>query len=174
MFQPFLELTYDPELNIGKSTYRCGETEELIQYEGQRGDLVKFTPQTWPDYEQKLYGKALPVMVEGYGWIKYVQDAVAIGVPEAVYSQYPLQDKNASAGRKICSIVYERRDYEGNLLERRVVFDEEDAVWMNWANGTMDVPDGVEAVDFGIEYADTVIAEQRAAENAAQENPAAS
>jgi len=174
MFQPFLELTYDAETNTARSIYRCGETEEQTIYEGTRNGLVKFTPETWPEYEQKLYGRALPVMVDGYGWIKYVQDAVAIGVPEAVYSQYPLQDKNASAGRKICSIVYERRDYEGNLLERRVVFDQEDAVWLKWSDGTLDVPEGMSAIDFGIAYADKVIAEQRAAENAAQENPATS
>lgn len=157
MFQPFLEVTYDPALNVGKSTYRCGETEEVVEYEGQRGDRVKFTPETWPDYLQNLYGKALPVMVDGYGWVKYVQDAIAIGVPENVRAQYPLQDKDALAGRKICSIIYERRDHEGNLLERRVVFDEEDAVWMNWSAGTLDVPDGVAAIDFGIEYADKIL-----------------
>lgn len=153
MNQPFLEVTYDPVTNTGVSTYRCGDTEEVIHYQGERNGLVKFTPETWPDYLAKLYGRSLPIEIPGYGYIKYVQDAVAIGVPETVYSQYALLDKDAPMQSKVASIIYERRDYEGNLLERKVIFDEEDSVWMNFDNGSLNVPAGQDPVEFALQYA---------------------
>lgn len=154
MSQPFLEVAYDPVTNAGVSTYRCGETEEVIHYQGERNGLVKFTPETWPDYLASLCGRSLPVLVDGYGYIKYIQDAVAVGVPEDVYSKYPLLDKERPTQSKVTSIIYERRDYDGNLLERKVIFDEEDSVWMSFDSGTLDVPDGQDPVEFAFQYAE--------------------
>lgn len=157
MYEQFLEVTYDKETNTAKSIYRCGNTEEIIHYEGERNGLVKFTPDTWPIYLSNLYGRALPTLVEGYGYIKYIEDAIDIGVPEQVYSKYNLRSKTAPARNKIASIRVERFDYSGNLIESKVIYDDEDAVWFNIETGGMEVPVGEDPVEYGLKIADGAI-----------------
>lgn len=157
MHQPFLEVKYDPETNTAVSTYRCGETEEVIHYEGARGDRVKFTPETWPDYLAKLFGRSLPINIDGYGWVKYLEDAIAIGIPEEVYTKHPLRLKSDLSRSKVTSIIYERRAYDGTLLERKEIFNEEDRVWFSFDDGTLDIPEGMDPAEFGRQYADKIL-----------------
>ena len=161
MYSPFLEVVYDAEKNEGISTYRCGNTEEIIHYEGQRGQYVKFTPETWPEYLEKLYGKSLPIQIPDYGWVKYVDDAIAIGIPESVYSKYPLIDKSDPKINKLMTIIVERRDYEGNLLERYELFNEMDQIWFNIENGTVDIPEGEDVIEFGMKLAEKLEQERK-------------
>lgn len=165
MYMPNLVIEYDQETNTGKSLYQCGETEEEIWYEGSRGDKVKFTPTTWPEYLAKLYGKSLPVLVAGYGYIKYVEDAIAIGVPEQVYTPYNLRSKNDPKDSKVMYICYERRDYDGNLLERKVLFDEYDDIWYDAIAGSVPIPQNQDPTQFTMKMAEDLLA---ASNNAAQ------
>lgn len=158
MNTPTLTIEYDPTKNFGKSTYTCGDTHEEIWYEGQRGELIKFTPETWPDYLSKLYGKCLPVMIDGYGWYKYKEDAEQANIPADVILAHNLQSKASPMEARIQYIVYERRSYDGELLERHVIYDDQDASWFDIKEGGILMPD--QATVEEIHAAATIVAEQ--------------
>ena len=141
MTTPSLTVEYFPDTNTAKSVYICGATNEEVWYEGQRGDMVKFTRETWPEYLSKLYGRALPVMIDGYGWYKYIEDAEDAGIPPDILANYSLQSLNpANTSLRLSYVLYERRSFTGELLERHMIYNDDDNVWWDASTGGTEMP----------------------------------
>jgi hypothetical protein len=136
---------YDDELNIIRNIYEDKQTKEKFISDnfGEFDGKVKFDPSTIDDYIEKAIGVALPIMVDGLGFVFSYNDLEArkniIGEEKfnEVTTQYPRLSKRIKDIGTYTKPIYRvetRYNFDTKEQVSRIMFDNTKDNWWSAAD----------------------------------------